>query len=152
MDATEAALVGALGGAVLGAAGAWGAALIALRAARYQADRQADAQQQQWLRQVRRETYKVFLEAAEQCTSHMRIANISRELELNEEGMTEKQIRRDASNQDLRKFVEARAALNLEAPEEIRTKVIALAQEYSYLATFRAWCPSSPEILRADII
>lgn len=61
VDAITAGLVGALGGAVLGAAGAWGAAVIAFRAARYQADRQADAEHQQWLRQIRRETYASFI-------------------------------------------------------------------------------------------
>lgn len=38
MDAALAGLVGALGGGVIGTDGAWGAALIDFRAARYQAD------------------------------------------------------------------------------------------------------------------
>ncbi|MFJ6615041.1 hypothetical protein ACIQPT_32750 [Streptomyces sp. NPDC091289] len=71
MDATVAGLVGALGGAVLGATGAWGAALIAFRAARYQADRQADAQHQQWLRQIRRETYASLITLARRIYSRL---------------------------------------------------------------------------------
>ncbi|NEA65369.1 hypothetical protein [Streptomyces sp. SID12488] len=61
MDAALAGLVGALGGGVIGAAGAWGAALIAFRAARYQADTQAKSSHEQWLRQVRRDVYVAFL-------------------------------------------------------------------------------------------
>ncbi|MCX4856602.1 hypothetical protein [Streptomyces canus] len=61
MDAALVGLVGALGGGVIGAAGAWGAALIAFRAARYQADIQAKSNHEQWLRQVRRDVYVTFL-------------------------------------------------------------------------------------------
>ncbi|MFC7812981.1 hypothetical protein [Streptomyces olivaceus] len=64
MDATTAGLIGALGGAALGAGGAWFAALIALKGSRYQADRQADSSHQQWLRQIRRETYARYLSKA----------------------------------------------------------------------------------------
>lgn len=48
-------------GALVGAAGAWIAALIAGRASRYQADKQASAAHEQWLRQVRRDLYAEFL-------------------------------------------------------------------------------------------
>ncbi|MFI6555986.1 hypothetical protein ACWGBY_10045 [Streptomyces griseus] len=61
MDAGLAGLIGALGGAVVGAAGASVAAVIALRGARYQADRQRQAGHEQWLRQIRREAYAAFL-------------------------------------------------------------------------------------------
>ncbi|MER6148248.1 hypothetical protein [Streptomyces hirsutus] len=64
MDAGVAGLVGALGGAALGAGGAWGAAIIALKGARYQADTQAKSAHDQWLRQMRHESYARFTEAA----------------------------------------------------------------------------------------
>ncbi|MEV6121363.1 hypothetical protein AB0M23_12655 [Streptomyces sp. NPDC052077] len=64
MDAGVAGLVGALGGAALGAGGAWGAAIIALKGARYQADTQAKSAHDQWLREMRRESYTRFAEAA----------------------------------------------------------------------------------------
>ncbi|MEU5372461.1 hypothetical protein ABZ362_26425 [Streptomyces sp. NPDC005951] len=150
MDATEAALVGALGGAVLGAAGAWGAALIALRAARYQADRQADAQQQQWLRQVRRETYRSFLEAAEASKSHLHIASIVGGLPaLTEDVLAEKQLRRNAAAEGLHQFQAARAALNLEAPPDIRNLANELSQAYVYVVTSAAWNP--PMVGREDL-
>ncbi|WP_432182066.1 hypothetical protein [Streptomyces sp. NBC_00063] len=61
MDAGLAGLVGALGGAVIGAGGAWGAALIALKAARYQADTQVQANHDHWLREKRSDAYGEFL-------------------------------------------------------------------------------------------
>ncbi|MFH8663056.1 hypothetical protein [Streptomyces afghaniensis] len=64
MDAAIAGLVGALGGAVVGAGGAWGAARIALKGAMYQADKQASSAYEQWLRQIRREVYTAFLNDA----------------------------------------------------------------------------------------
>ncbi|MEV6408824.1 hypothetical protein AB0M58_38805 [Streptomyces bobili] len=64
MDAAVAGLIGALGGGFLGAAGAWGAALIAFRGARYQADRQGNAAHEQWLRQLRRDASLAFISEA----------------------------------------------------------------------------------------
>lgn len=64
MDAGVAGLIGALGGGFLGAAGAWGAALIAFRGARYQADRQGNAAHEQWLRQLRRDACLRFISEA----------------------------------------------------------------------------------------
>ncbi|MDQ0585783.1 hypothetical protein [Streptomyces rishiriensis] len=64
MDAATAGLVGALGGAIVGAGGAWGAARIALEGAMYQADKQASSAYEQWLRQVRREVCTTFLNEA----------------------------------------------------------------------------------------
>jgi hypothetical protein len=64
MDAAIAGLVGALGGAVVGAGGAWGAARIALKGAMYQAEKQASSAYEQWLRQIRREVYTTFLNDA----------------------------------------------------------------------------------------
>jgi hypothetical protein len=61
VDAEVAGLVGALGGAAVGAAGAWVAAVITFRGARYQADRQRQAAHEQWLRQIRRDAYAEFL-------------------------------------------------------------------------------------------
>ncbi|MFE1545828.1 hypothetical protein ACFW61_35970 [Streptomyces microflavus] len=153
MDATVAGLVGALGGAVLGAAGAWGAALIAFRAARYQADRQADAQQQQWLRQVRRETYRSFLEAAEASKSHLHIASVVGGLPaLTEDVLAEKQLRRNAAAEGLQKFEAARAALNLEAPSDIRDLADELLQACLFVVTSAAWNPPmlGREALRAE--
>ncbi|MFI0013698.1 MULTISPECIES: hypothetical protein [Streptomyces] len=154
MDATVAGLVGALGGAALGAAGAWGAALIAFRAARYQADRQADAQQQQWLRQVRRETYKSFLQAAETCTKQMSNIIPLRGQLLTAEGRAATGPQRIATGQALRTFKEALADLNLEAPPEIRERAAELSREYWHLTTFTAWDPLIPgeeeSVLRED--
>ncbi|MEU6570417.1 hypothetical protein [Streptomyces parvulus] len=59
-----AGLIGALGGGFIGAAGAWGAALIAFKGARYQADRQGNATHEQWLRQLRRDASLAFIDAA----------------------------------------------------------------------------------------
>jgi hypothetical protein len=64
VDAGLAGLIGALGGGFIGAAGAWGAALIAFRGARYQADRQGNATHEQWLRQLRRDASLAFISAA----------------------------------------------------------------------------------------
>ncbi|GAA1275502.1 hypothetical protein GCM10009646_72810 [Streptomyces aureus] len=64
MDAALAGLIGALGGSALGAAGAWGAARIAFRGARYQADTQAKSNHDQWLRQIRRDVYAAFISQA----------------------------------------------------------------------------------------
>lgn len=71
MDAAIAGLVGALGGAALGAGGAWGAARIALKAAMYRADRQAASTHEQWLRQIRREVYARFLSQARELVAVM---------------------------------------------------------------------------------
>ncbi|MFE0132419.1 hypothetical protein ACFWY6_12730 [Streptomyces sp. NPDC059037] len=70
MDAGIAGLVGALCGGVIGAGGAWGAAVIALRGARYQADKQARSAQEQWLRQLRIDTYAQFVRAARSAADH----------------------------------------------------------------------------------
>ncbi|MET8516019.1 hypothetical protein [Streptomyces sp. NPDC005077] len=64
MDAGLAGLIGALGGATLGIAGAWGAAFISFGGARYQADKQGQTAHEQWLRQIRREAYAAFLSSA----------------------------------------------------------------------------------------
>ncbi|MFF0698560.1 hypothetical protein ACFYU4_38760 [Streptomyces tendae] len=61
MDAGLAGLIGALGGSIVGAAGASLAAMISFRGARYQADRQSQAAHEQWLRQIRRDAYANFL-------------------------------------------------------------------------------------------
>ncbi|MFF6896090.1 hypothetical protein ACFY8Z_36480 [Streptomyces microflavus] len=139
MDATVAGLVGALGGAVLGAAGAWGAALIAFRAARYQADRQADAQQEQWLRQIRRETYGSFFEAADRCTEHL-----NKTQSLRGASDEEQSEHRALFREGRRNFHKALVALNLEAPEEIRQKAAELADEFSIFAEMAMALPSMP--------
>ncbi|MFF3247073.1 hypothetical protein ACFYWY_25850 [Streptomyces sp. NPDC002870] len=61
MDAGVAGLIGALGGGIIGATEAWGAALIAFRGGRYQADQQRQSAHEQWLRQIRRDAYTSFL-------------------------------------------------------------------------------------------
>lgn len=60
-----AGLIGALGGGIIGGAGASVAALIAFRGARYQADQQRRGTHEQWLRQMRREAYGGFLTHAD---------------------------------------------------------------------------------------
>ncbi|MFE0377816.1 hypothetical protein ACFW1M_20030 [Streptomyces inhibens] len=72
MDAGLAGLIGALGGGFIGAAGAWGAALIAFRGARYQADRQGNATHEQWLRQLRRDASLAFISAARTYSEKLR--------------------------------------------------------------------------------
>lgn len=134
-----AGLVGALGGAVLGAAGAWGAALIAFRAAKYQADRQSDAQHQQWLRQIRRDTYIKFLAAADAARLQLFTASMARRLFRDEESEAELGRLRGAAVVDQQKFEEARAALNLEAPAEIRDKALELAKIFSGLFRASLW-------------
>ncbi|MFJ9682388.1 hypothetical protein ACIRP2_30700 [Streptomyces sp. NPDC101194] len=74
MDAEVAGLVGALGGGVIGAAGASFAALVAFRGARYQSDRQAEATREQWLRQIRRDLYVEFIAACRICYKEMQSA------------------------------------------------------------------------------
>lgn len=61
MDAGLAGLIGALGGGIVGAAGASLAAVITFRGARYQADKQSQTAHEQWLRQIRRDAYAAFL-------------------------------------------------------------------------------------------
>lgn len=67
VDAALAGLIGALGGSALGAGGAWGAARIAFKDARYQADIQAKGAHDQWLRQIRRDAYAQYVKAAKAC-------------------------------------------------------------------------------------
>ncbi|MFJ9656171.1 hypothetical protein [Streptomyces microflavus] len=141
MDATVAGLVGALGGAVLGAAGAWGAALIAFRAARYQADRQADAQQQQWLRQVRRETYRSFIEAAGVCVTDVNTSMVMRSMLIEEHTWQHGQIKLHEAAEHLRQLKSISASLELEADEEIRKKAYQLSRAFEYLITPNAWNP-----------
>ncbi|MET8685589.1 hypothetical protein ABZV77_15340 [Streptomyces sp. NPDC004732] len=78
MDAAIAGLIGALGGAALGAGGAWGAAKIALQGAKYQADRTAEAAHAQWLRQLRREAYVQLLGTCRGLHRDMTIAMYNR--------------------------------------------------------------------------
>ncbi|MDI3101821.1 hypothetical protein QJ054_32780 [Streptomyces sp. AN-3] len=71
VDAGTAGLIGALGGGFIGAMGAWGAALIAFKGARYQADRQSNAAHEQWLRQHRRDAYLRFIGDARAARSEL---------------------------------------------------------------------------------
>lgn len=144
MDAATAGLVGALGGATLGAAGAWGAALIAFRAARYQADRQVQGQQQQWLRQVRRETYGDFLRAAEACQTQLLKAMSARSLHGNPETEAEWRQIRQAAEEDHLRFWTAKSVLDLEAPAEMRDQVEELAQIFSGLFKAGQWIRGGP--------
>jgi hypothetical protein len=144
VDAVIAGLVGALGGATLGTVGAWGAGLIALRGARYQADRQAAAQQQQWLRQIRRETYSDFLQAARTCQHHMWMAMRGRYLHGDEERAAEWRQLRDAAEEDHNRFFAAKSVLDLEAPSEMREHVEELAQHFSGLFKPNLWIRGGP--------
>lgn len=139
-----AGLVGALGGAVLGAGGAWGAALIAFRAARYQADRQADSQHQQWLRQIRRETYSSFLAAANAAQRHFFIAMNARRLAMDEEGQAERWQLREAAVVDQTRFEEIRSVLVLEASAEVREKAAELSRIFTALFKGQTWRGGGP--------
>ncbi|MEV0277821.1 hypothetical protein AB0I22_15780 [Streptomyces sp. NPDC050610] len=70
MDAALTGLIGALGGGTIGAGGAWGAAIIAFKGARYQADKQARSAREQWLWQLRREPYAEFVRATRAAARH----------------------------------------------------------------------------------
>lgn len=111
---------------MLGAGGAWGAALIALRAARYQADRQAESQHEQWLRQVRRETYSTFLDSADRSLNVMFRVMAARALPADDDGDAELRRAREAAGEAQKRFLEATAALRLVAPGEIREKAAEL--------------------------
>lgn len=113
MDAAIAGLIGALGGGALGAAGAWGAAVIAFRGARYQADQQRDGAHDQWLRQVRRETYARFLAAADAMATAVGTTPLP-------EGVSEE-------------LVVAEQLMRLEAPELIAEKAARLNEEIGRL-------------------
>ncbi|WP_432165788.1 hypothetical protein [Streptomyces sp. bgisy031] len=77
MDAAKAGLIGALGGALSGglltAVGAWIAARLGLKAARYQADKQAASTHEQWLRVIRRDTYAKYLNTAAEALTRMQL-------------------------------------------------------------------------------
>ncbi|MFI2620548.1 hypothetical protein [Streptomyces sp. NPDC018584] len=115
MDAGLAGLVGALGGATLGAAGAWGAALIAFRGARYQADKQSQSAHDQWLRQIRRETYAAFLGFAQTAADRPRglVAALSARRH------AEAQQILDAIEADVANLDRAYGAVLLEAPSAV---------------------------------
>ncbi|MFI8989853.1 hypothetical protein ACIG63_33435 [Streptomyces antimycoticus] len=151
MDATMAGLVGALGGAMLGAGGAWGAAMIAFRAARYQADRQADSQHQQWLRQIRRETYSSFLAAAYATQRHLLTAMNARVLGMDEEGQAERRQLREAAVVDQTRFEDIRSVLVLEAPEEVREKAAELSRIFTALFKGQTWRHGDPGLQRGDM-
>ncbi|MER5204358.1 hypothetical protein [Streptomyces sp. NPDC002825] len=108
MDAGLAGLIGALGGGVIGAAGASFAALIAFRGARYQADRQSTATHEQWLRQIRRDLYIRFIAAGRTCAEHMRAT-------VNERGEIDRNELRLWS-ESAKAVTDAFLALELEAP------------------------------------
>ncbi|AZM57181.1 hypothetical protein DMA15_35330 [Streptomyces sp. WAC 01529] len=116
MDAALAGLIGALGGSVIGAGGAWGAALVAFRGARYQADRQVAGAHEQWLRQVRRETYAAYL--AQVRAAYDMATATTRGLRWNEAPSL-------PSATELRQIIqevrEAYAHVELEAPRHIST-------------------------------
>lgn len=106
-----AGLIGALGGGFIGAMGAWGAALIAFKGARYQADRQGNAAHEQWLRQHRREAYLRFIGDARSVIAEL--AQLSAPWERDLAPALEQF--RSAS----RRLSESFHALELEAPQEL---------------------------------
>ncbi|MFE5092445.1 hypothetical protein ACFRCI_19225 [Streptomyces sp. NPDC056638] len=111
MDAGLAGLIGALGGGLIGAAGASVAAWIAFRGARYQVDRQNAAAHEQWLRQIRRDLYIQFAAACRACYEQMRVA-------VNDSG--------EVDDAGVRRWIEAQQAvtegyraMELEAPDPL---------------------------------
>ncbi|MFE6683592.1 hypothetical protein [Streptomyces sp. NPDC057729] len=111
MDAGLAGLIGALGGGLIGAAGASLAAWIAFRGARYQVDRQNAAAHEQWLRQIRRDLYIQFTVSCRACYEQMRVA-------VNDDGQV------DAAKVHLwveaaEAVSEAYRAMELEAPDPL---------------------------------
>jgi hypothetical protein len=114
VDAAIAGLVGALGGGLLGATGAWGAALIAFRGARYQADQQRESARDQWLRQIRRDAYTQFITAAQQI--HQTLAHLHDA----DTPARHEELRRQV-NQQIHALHHAKTVMQLEAPSHIAT-------------------------------
>ncbi|MFF3505342.1 hypothetical protein [Streptomyces sp. NPDC003247] len=132
MDAAVAGLVGALGGGFLGAAGAWGAAVIAFRGARYQADRQGETAHEQWLRQIRRDAYTSFITPARTVLEqHLRAYAARRQQDWDE---MEAALRPDDA---FREMTRAFGAVELEAPTEV-TDAAEKLRDYLTLALHRA--------------
>ncbi|WP_327421756.1 hypothetical protein OG763_14545 [Streptomyces sp. NBC_01230] len=151
MDAAIAGLVGALGGGFLGAAGAWGAGLIAFRGARYQADKQAAADREQWLRQIRRDTYSAFIAEAEKMSKHFLAAMEARRIDRGEDGMERVVELRAAAMRDLEEFQRAQATLELEAPLDVIDFARDLARPLSDLIKAPIWSRSSSPIRHSEL-
>ncbi|MFF2479212.1 hypothetical protein [Streptomyces sp. NPDC058066] len=131
-------------GALVGAGGAWVAALIAGKAARYQADKQAAAAHDQWLRQVRRDVYSAFLaEARSAVRTTFFVASMSysmphQSLTAEQEAALEVEIRDLLStfNRRLVTLYDKAEAMKLEATTDLTAKVdlfLKEAQELHWL-------------------
>ncbi|MFC9460003.1 hypothetical protein [Streptomyces sp. NPDC056983] len=113
-------------GALVGAAGAWIAALIAGRAARYQADAQTKSAHDQWLRQVRRDAYAAFVARADDLVRPMSFWVSGTQEENERHARTV-----EASSAELHRAVQA---LSLEAPQEISEQATQVADQARYFA------------------
>ncbi|MFG2540098.1 hypothetical protein ACGFU4_33165 [Streptomyces sp. NPDC048511] len=144
MDAGVAGLIGALGGGVIGAAGASLAALIAFRGARYQADRQAAASHDQWLRQIRREIYLDFIGAA--WNFRMKIPSIVGGQGRFRRAQFDELV--DAS----RILSEAYRAMQLEAPDALVALARDLTIDHQSIDYFEAWeIPDGAELTHEQL-
>ncbi|MET7631801.1 hypothetical protein ABZS53_15295 [Streptomyces sp. NPDC005499] len=117
-------------GALVGAAGAWIAALIAGKASRYQADKQAVAAHEQWLRQIRRDLYAGFLaEARAAVVGHFSILSVAWDATLRRTmGLPPSEETYRRSREALYGLTRAAEALQLESPLEVHRHATAFTQ------------------------
>lgn len=117
-------------GALVGAAGAWIAALIAGKAARYQADKQAAAAHEQWLRQLRRDLYAAFLaEARAAVEGHLSILSSPMHATLRRNmGLPPLEETYGRCREALHGLTRAAEALQLESPLEVHRHATAFTQ------------------------
>lgn len=142
MDSATAGLIGALGGGIVGALGAWGAALITVRGTRYQTDVQTKASHDQWLRQIRRDLYAEFLSAARDTVHTPELIRLSSFLcfgpdrEMTEEERTSLILEGQRKVRALRRL-EDRIALEL--PPEVRATIEDLVNSLGNIVVTARW-------------
>ncbi|MET9470479.1 MULTISPECIES: hypothetical protein [unclassified Streptomyces] len=116
-------------GALVGAAGAWIAALIAGKASRYQADKQAVAAHEQWLRQIRRDLYAGFLaEARAAVVGHFSMLSVWHVTVRGNMGLPPLEETYRRSRDALYGLTRAAEALQLESPLEVHRHATAFTQ------------------------
>ncbi|MFJ8077009.1 hypothetical protein ACIQ7Q_24475 [Streptomyces sp. NPDC096176] len=146
------AAAAALAGAGIGAAGAVAAARHAALGARYQADKQAAAQHQQWLRQLLQKAYADFLAGAT-----LNAGRIEEAFEKLDAGQNDRALDLITSA-DHASMATQLATLEVEAPDAVitaaRTFTILIAgarqQVMEHLLAHQAGTPHDRETLRSE--